>query len=247
LIIPIKRWLADHLPDPIRGTFEYYRHPELLDSLGGALNGQCFRQLMYLDLSLACNFEAIVETGTFRGSTSVFLARNSGSAHVYSCEHSDRYFEFAKRRLRGIRNLSLFKLDSRRFIRELELPRRARTFFYLDAHWGQDLPLREELELIITKFDNFVIMIDDFEVLDDPGYGFDDYGPGKSLTLRDFPLHQDSRFACYMPTRPSARESGLRRGAIVLACPNLKSKLDALETLTPLIVHSTAVYGKSGD
>jgi hypothetical protein len=64
------------------------------------------------------------------------------------------------------------------------------------------------------------------------------------LSLRDFPLHHDRRIVCYMPTRPSARESGLRRGAIVLACLNLKSKLDALETLTPLIV---PVYGESGD
>jgi hypothetical protein len=215
------------------GRFEYYRHPEMLDLWGGPFNGQCFRQLMYLDLALACNFEAIVETGTFRGSTTRFLAQNSGGAPVYSCEYGPLHFEFAKWRLRGDQNLFLFNLDSRNFIRDLKISRQAKTFFYLDAHWGADLPLREELNLIIQKFDNFVVMIDDFEVPNDPEYKFDDYGPGKRLSLRDFPLHQDNGIACYFPARPSCQESGLRRGAIVLASLGLKGKLDAISSLIP--------------
>jgi hypothetical protein len=215
------------------GRFEYYRHPEMLDLWGGPFNGQCFRQLMYLDLALACNFEAIVETGTFRGSTTRFLAQNSGGAPVYSCEYGPLNFEFAKWRLRGDQNLFLFNLDSRNFIRDLKISRQARTFFYLDAHWGADLPLREELNLIIQKFENFVVMIDDFEVPNDPEYQFDDYGPGKRLSLRDFPLHQDNGIACYFPARPSSQESGLRRGVIVLASLGLKGKLDCISSLIP--------------
>jgi hypothetical protein len=215
------------------GRFEYYRHPEMLDLWGGPFNGQCFRQLMYLDLALACNFEAIVETGTFRGSTTRFLAQNSGGAPVYSCEYGPLHFEFAKWRLRGDQNIFLFNLDSRNFIRDLKISRQAKTFFYLDAHWGADLPLREELNLIIQKFENFVVMIDDFEVPNDPEYQCDDYGPGKRLSLRDFPLHQDNGIACYFPARPSSQESGLRRGAIVLASLGLKGKLDAISSLIP--------------
>ena len=215
------------------GRFEYYRHPEMLDLWGGPFNGQCFRQLMYLDLALACNFEAIVETGTFRGSTTRFLAQNSGGAPVYSCEYGPLNFEFAKWRLRGDQNLFLFNLDSRNFIRDLKISRQAKTFFYLDAHWGADLPLREELNLIIQKFEKFVVMIDDFEVPNDPEYQFDDYGPGKRLSLRDFPLHQDNGIACYFPARPSCQESGLRRGVIVLASLGLKGKLDAISSLIP--------------
>jgi len=76
-------------------------------------------------------------------------------------------------------------LDSREFIQRLDVPRQARTFFYLDAHWEESLPPREELDLIIREFKQFVVMIDDFEIPNDPGYGFDDYGPGKRLSLRD--------------------------------------------------------------
>jgi hypothetical protein len=213
------------------GRFQFYRHPEMLDLWGGPFNGQCFRQLMYLDLVTACGFEAIVETGTFRGSTTRFLAENSGGAAVYSCEYGPLNFEFAKWRLRGKPNLFLFNLDSRKFIRELSVSRQAKTFFYLDAHWGADLPLREELELIFRDFENFVVMIDDFEVPNDPGYEVDDYGPGKRLSLRDFPLHKDGRITCYFPARAASQESGLRRGAIILSSLGLKEKLDSIRSL----------------
>jgi hypothetical protein len=216
------------------GRLEYYRHPEILDLWGGPFNGQCFRQLMYLDLALACNFDAIVETGTFRGSTTRFLAHNSDGARVYSCEQDPLNFEFAKWRLRGDKNAFLFNVDSRKFIRDFRISRQARTLFYLDAHWGADLPLREELNLIIHNFENFVIMIDDFEVPNDAGYQFDDYGPGKKLSLGDFPLHQDTRIACYFPARPSSQESGLKRGAIVLASLGLKDKVDGIRSLIPV-------------
>ena len=220
--------------DKLLGRMEYYRHPELLDHWGGPFNGQCFRQLMYLDLVYFCNFETIVETGTYRGSTTQFLAQNSGAAPVYTCEYSARAFEFAKWRLRNLQTVNLFNMDSRQFIRDLKIPRESTTFVYLDAHWGADLPLQEEVELILGNFKNFVIMIDDFEVPNDTGYGYDDYGPGKRLALRDFPFHLDSRVACYFPARPSSRESGLRRGAIVLASLGLKPKLDSIGTLIPV-------------
>ena len=57
------------------------------------------------------------------------------------------------------------------------------TLFYLDAHWNDHLPLREEVELALKHFAKAVLIIDDFAVPDDPGYAFDDYGPGKALTL----------------------------------------------------------------
>jgi hypothetical protein len=229
--------IADYCPDSLLGRVDYYGHPELLDHWGGPFNGQCFRQLMYLDLVLTCNFEAIVETGAFRGSTTRFLTQNSGGAQVYSCEYNARYFEFAKHRLRGISNLSLYESDSRKFIHQLSISRQSTTFFYLDAHWSEDLPLREEMDLILAKFDNFVVMIDDFEVPNDSGYGFDDYGPSKRLCLRDFPLHENENIACYFPSRPSSRESGLKRGAVIFASRGLQAKLDSVTTLTPIGTH----------
>ena len=234
----LKTWLKDHLPQSFVGTVEYHLEPERLDSWGGPFNGQCFRQLIFLDLVRACGFEAIVETGTFRGSTTLFLGHNSNGAPVHSSEINPRYFQIARRRLRALSNLHLYNLDSRAFLSGLRLPGETRTFFYLDAHWSEDLPLAEETEFIIRNFNTFAIMVDDFEVPGDSGYAFDDYGPGKRLSLRDFPFHQDNRILIYYPARPASQESGIRRGCIVLVSPNLKDAVDSLDCLRSLNSHS---------
>jgi len=227
----LKTWLADHLPQSLIGRAEYHLKPDRLDSWGGPFNGQCFRQLIFLDLVRTCRFEAVVETGTYRGSTTLFLCHNSDGAPVYSAETNSRFFEIARRRLRLAANLHLCNLDSRVFLSGLSLPRRTRTFFYLDAHWHDDLPLAGETEYIIGNFSTYAIMIDDFEVPGDSGYTFDDYGTGKCLSLRDFPFHTDGRIVVFFPSRAACQESGRRRGCIVLASPDLKAAVSSLECL----------------
>jgi hypothetical protein len=66
------------------------------------------------------------------------------------------------------------------------MPRESPIFFYLDAHWSEDLPLADETEFIIRNLNTFTIMIDDFEVPRDSGFAYNDYGPGKHLSSRDF-------------------------------------------------------------
>jgi hypothetical protein len=235
---PIKTWLKDHLPQSFVGKVEYHLEPERLDSWGGPFNGQCFRQLIFIDLVRACRFDAILETGTFRGSTTLFLCHNSNGSPVHSTEINPRFFQLSRRRLRFLPNLHLYNLDSRAFLSALKLRQESRAFFYLDAHWRDDLPLAEEIELIIGKFHTFGIMVDDFEVPDNSGYAYDDYGPGKSLSLRDFPFHKDNRMRVYFPSRPASRESGIRRGCVVLVSPDLKDAVDSLDCLRGLNSHS---------
>ncbi len=217
---------------------EYHLEPERLDSWGGPFNGQCFRQLIFLDLVRACRFEAIVETGTFRGSTTLFLCHNSKGVPVHSSEINPRFFQIARRRLRASPNLHLYNLDSRAFLSQLRMPRESRIFFYLDAHWSEDLPLADETEFIIRNFNTFAIMIDDFEVPGDSDYAYDDYGPGKRLSLRDFPFHKDSRVSAYSPSRPASQESGIRRGCLVLVSPDLENAVGSLNCLRALDSHS---------
>jgi hypothetical protein len=90
--------------------------------------------------------------------------------------------------------------------------------FYLDAHCGEDLPLSEEVAKIFSSCPEAVVMIDDFQVPDDNRYGYDDYGVGKALT-REYirPLVSQFQLAEFYPSTPSAGESGLRRGCIVIA------------------------------
>ena len=62
--------------------------------------------------------------------------------------------------------------DSRNFLRDLRQsePAAKTVFFYLDAHWYDDLPLAEEMDLIGSYWKNYVILIDDFQVPDDRNY-----------------------------------------------------------------------------
>jgi hypothetical protein len=90
------------------------------------------------------------------------------------------------------------------------------VFFYLDAHWGKDLPLRDELEIIFKKWKNPIVMVDDFEV---PGtdYGFDDYGPDKSLSLSYIePIVLSHELCVLFPSITSVEESGAKRGCVIL-------------------------------
>ncbi len=230
----IKGWLTDHLPPSFLGAVDYYRLYKKLDTWGGPFNGQRFRQMIFLDLVRACKFDAIIETGTYRGSTTLFLALKSGGAPVYTCEVNPRVFGLARRRLRAISHIHKYNIDSRQFLSTINLSGDGCKFFYLDAHWLEDLPLADETDLIARIFPSFVIMIDDFQVSNDPGYGYDDYGPGKSLSLLDFPFDSDPRFLPYFPAIHSADESGSGRGCILLASPDLKHKVDSLTCLRPL-------------
>lgn len=58
----------------------------------------------------------------------------------------------------------------------------ANPMFYLDAHWAVECPLREELEVIARKQQCGVIVIDDFRVPWDDGFGYDEYN-GECLDL----------------------------------------------------------------
>ena len=90
-------------------------------------------------------------------------------------------------------------------------------FIYLDAHWYEDLPLEEEIEIICSSFKDYVIMVDDFEVPGDRGYGYDDYGKSKSLTLKQFSrVFKRHDLVALFPSVPSSEESGYKRGCVVL-------------------------------
>ncbi|MGH9878161.1 MAG: hypothetical protein ACRD5H_11020 [Nitrososphaerales archaeon] len=200
------------------GRLDFFRHPERQYSWGGPFNGQKFRRRIVFDLLFAFPIKAVVETGTFRGTTTALFAATS--LPVYSAEIHPRYFSYAKTRfLFNRHNVHLYHGDSRSFLRYLSgdsrIPKED-VFFYLDAHWGNDSPLRDELEIIFSKWERPIVMVDDFQV-PDSGYGFDDYGPGKALNL-DYidPVVSTHNISVFFPSVDSPKETGGRRGSVVL-------------------------------
>src|SRR5262249_15783341 len=91
-------------------------------------------------------------------------------------------------------------------------------FFYLDAHWSENLPLSDEIKIIFSSISRAIVMVDDFQVPDDVGYGYDDYGNGKALTGA-YIAPQVVKYGLreFYPATPSALETGQRRGCVVLA------------------------------
>lgn len=215
------------------GILDYIRSPDR-GAGWGPFNGQTARQALFVDLLTKTAPHAIVETGTFLGATTEFISQVG--LPVFTIEAHPRNYGFARARFWRKRNVKLLYGDSRIGLHKLfdgalhPLSRRT-IFFYLDAHWNNDLPLAEEIDIIFSHCPMGVVMIDDFEVPSDAGYGFDDYGPGKAL-VADYikPALSRHQLQAFYPSTPSAADypstpmaaaglaapGRLRRGCVVL-------------------------------
>src|SRR5947199_2432339 len=139
-------------------------------------NGQRHRKRIFSEVMSALQLEVVVETGTWLGDTTGYMAQTANRP-VFSCEIDCRIHAVANKRLAEINDVHLELCDSRAFLRKLirEGLAKKSAFFYLDAHWYEDLPLAEEIDIIATGWNHWVAMIDDFKVPDDLGYRYDSY------------------------------------------------------------------------
>ncbi len=204
-------WLASYW-----GRLEYFFRRQTAGRRGGPFNGQTGRQGCYRELNERFSFSAIIETGAHRGTTTALFAE--AEVPVYSIEVMARFASYSSARFCRQPHVQILHGDSRQLLRQLaqssEVPR-DNVFFYLDAHWYDDLPLREEIDIIRQHWTNWVVMVDDFAV---PGteYQYDAYGPGRNLDeayLR--PFVQDG-VELFFPTMPVEEETGYQRGSVVL-------------------------------
>lgn len=192
----------EYVPDPMR-----------------ALNGQLGRQQIFETIIGDSRIEAIVETGTYLGDTAGWMHEVS-RLPVYTSEINRHFHLLAKRRLAAYKDIHLVHGDSVDALRTLATSpvSNLRAFFYLDAHWYESLPLLDELKIIVSQWNSFVVMVDDFEVPGDKGYGFDDYGFRRSLSMNCFgKAFRELGLTTYFPVLTSAQETGAPSGYVVLA------------------------------
>jgi hypothetical protein len=78
-----------------------------------------------------------------------------------------------------------------------------------------------------------VIMVDDFQVPGDAGYGFDEYGRHGALSLQTYEAGFVARgLVPFFPTLRSSADSGKRRGCVLLGRDaKCLQALDSLSTL----------------
>lgn len=126
------------------------------------------------------NLKYGIETGTYSGSTSVFLSDHLSLVHTIEINNenynrSERNFQILDKN-----NIILHHGSSEVVFKTL-LPKIKEEIgdeyilFYLDAHWNDYWPLLDELELIFQYIkDKAIIIIDDFQV-PNRNFGFDSY------------------------------------------------------------------------
>jgi hypothetical protein len=133
----------------------------------------------------------------------------------------------ARLRLGWLSGIEMILGDSRVMLQDLVSSRPFhRPLAYLDAHWGADLPLEKEVALLCDAWQEVTIVVDDFRVDDDDGYGYDEY-QGKALALDDVTLPDGLLVA--FPAVPSHAETGGRRGTLYVANgPDGKNALSRL-------------------
>lgn len=115
-----------------------------------------------------------VETGTYKGQTTLWADEHFD--RVYTIELSDDLFESFNENIRSLAingNIVSCRGDSRDVLRHTDLQNLIQTtlcFFWLDAHWfhldtvageREDVPLLEELQIILETGLPHVILIDD--------------------------------------------------------------------------------------
>lgn len=96
----------------------YFSSPVYIDSDEVGFNGQMIRKKIVNELFKNFSFEAIIETGTYTGNTTGYLAKST-SCPIFSCESSRLLSAIAKRRLFGIENINCYVMDSRDFLNSL--------------------------------------------------------------------------------------------------------------------------------
>jgi predicted O-methyltransferase YrrM len=214
----------------------------LLAALSGRLyylNGQKARVRVFHAINDQVRFDNYIETGTYLGMTTDFLARIAmkSGARVYSCELDARFFAIARRTAGRLSNVHLHHGDSVPFLRSL-LPRLSSTmnFVYLDAHGYDCLPLRDELS-ILKQCRNTVVMIDDFKVPSDERFGWDKYDDERELCLRYIEDLIDADDV-YLPSYPATHERVTYRGqmsprgyCVIALSENLRKVLDSISLL----------------
>jgi len=136
----------------------------------------------------------IIETGTYRGDTTAFIAEKYPEKQITTIEVNDEYYNIAKNRLNDFKNIVMHNGDSPSVLNNiLKHMVQDKILFYLDAHWFNNFPLNGELRTIAnTHKDNCCVIIDDFKVPNKQHLKYDMYGVNQIHTELDLNYIRDS-------------------------------------------------------
>lgn len=153
-------------------------------------------------------FACAVETGTYQGHTTVGLAKLFPK--VFTIEFNTDFHTAVQPRLNKYPNINSLLGHSpdqlRCILNDFTYP----LFAYLDAHWHENWPLRDELQILLAVKQPKLIMIHDFQV---PGreFGFDSYKEHACNLdyIGDILPHDECRYTFNHQTSPQSANRGV--------------------------------------
>ncbi len=153
------------------------------------------------------SFATAIETGTWKGHTTVALARLFPA--VYTIEVNAERHAATLPRFEAFANVTALCGSSPRVLVDLVSRVEYPLFAFLDAHWQNDWPLRDELKILLSVRRPKLILIHDFKV---PGrtFGYDRYGEHEcSLEyIADLLPHDECRYSFNSHVAPQSEARG---------------------------------------
>ena len=229
-----QHWINRVLPPSWVGYLEFksqLRHK--FYPWGGPMNGQTARLEVCRQILKSFDISSIVETGTYRGTTTEWFAQFG--IPTISIELNPRYASFSKGRLCKYSHVAVVLGSSSNCLKScIEQKNRSSGvgFYYLDAHWEKHLPVADELRSIQEGDPRSIILIDDFQVIGDHSYEYDDYGSGNALTVDYLARKGLANCDMFFPRIPAIEETGRRRGYVVMTTDTeLATALEKLDLL----------------
>lgn len=153
-------------------------------------NGDGYLAAEVLRLKALHGLNCAVETGMCLGSTTSWLAEHFHS--TVTCEINEDYARIGNARCGHLPGVRIFIHPSPMVV-GLQHPSHDgnRCLYFLDAHWGPNCPLLDELDAIAAANAKPCIVIHDFQV---PGtdFGFDKMPDGRPFNLDLITAHLDA-------------------------------------------------------
>jgi hypothetical protein len=156
-----------------------------------AFHGNIVLHRFVENLILNYGINCFVETGTHLAHTTEDMALCFPHLSMFTCEIDDNYFIQSEKKLKPYSNVTISKESSEKFINVLINNKflQDTPLFFLDAHWNDYWPLKDEVQLI-SQLKRFVILIDDFLVPNQPQF---ETSPGGGGTVGIHRKQEDIR------------------------------------------------------
>lgn len=164
------------------------------------------KRLQAFAVSLLGKVSAFVETGTCEGDTAKWMAAQGLS--VFTCEtNKDRVHDLVDTLPIGV---ALYAMSSEKFVTHVSGIVGALPLFFLDAHWEEYWPLRDELLAISEHYKRAIIVVHDCKVPERENFwyctggGADQDGPICDWNYVRQGLHNKNTYRLFYPSYPDS-------------------------------------------